>query len=55
MYQNTLPRNDDIKNEKMNARISSCKIHLFCSTNAVKSSEGTESTDSFCTLSESSN
>lgn len=40
-------RNNEIKGERSD---SNCKIHLFCSTNAVKSSERTESSMLFCTV-----
>ena len=42
-------RNNEIKDERSD---SNCKIHLFCSTNAIKSSERTESSMFFfsCTV-----
>lgn len=42
----TFFRNNEIKSEFSD---SNCKIHLFCSTNAVKSSKGTEPSMFSCT------
>lgn len=43
----TFFRNNEIKGECSD---SNCKIHLFCSTNEVKSSKGTEPSMFSCTV-----